>query len=251
MKWLLEANYIRSISRKADVNPIDTSKKYLILAPHSDDEWIGCSQIIINCPNSIICNMDMQGGDSVEVHKQRFAEMSSVADRFGRKLITISNDKIVSLQNVLDQEHPDYVLVPHFIDWHTEHHQVMNILKKLVLNERYSNKILTYQVSVPFVNRNGCLYSTMTKEHQEHKWNIFTEHYKTQNFMPVDRFKVNEYINGVYVSPYAAELYMLYDADDWAIAVDDFVKHIDKCYVLKENINSIIGIRRVVSSIYK
>lgn len=69
--------------------------------------------------------------------------------------------------------------------------------------------------------------------------------------MPVDRFKVNEYINGVYVSPYAAELYMLYDADDWAIAVDDFVKHIDKCYVLKENINSIIGIRRVVSSIYK
>lgn len=251
IKWHYQSLFIRAISSNKGAKLIDTKKKYLILAPHSDDEWIGCSQIIIQCKNTTICNMNMQGGDTVEIHKMRYNEMLSVANRFKRKFITLTDDKVANLQNVICQEKPDFILVPHFIDWHPEHLAVMEILKQLVSNGYYTGQILTYQVSIPFVNGRKCLYLPMTKDQQRFKWKTFYEHYNTQSFMPIKRFIANEYINGANISSNGAELYKQYVAEEWVRAMDFFNEHIETRNFLKKNINNIFSIRRMISSVYK
>lgn len=250
-KWHLQAIFMRAISTSRGATLIDTKKKYLILAPHSDDEWIGCSQIIMNCPNTIICNMNMQGGDTAEVHKIRYNEMLSVANRFKRKFVTIMEDKIANLQCVISRETPDFILLPHFVDWHPEHLEVMEMLKQLVSNGFYAGQILTYQVSVPFTNGEDSYYLPMTKEQQCFKWKVFFEHYKTQSFMPVKRFIANEYINGAGVSSKNAELYKLYVAEEWVKAMDFFNEHMENRKIFQRNINDIFCIRRLASSICK
>ena len=251
IKWHFQSLFIRAISSNKGAKLIDTKKKYLILAPHSDDEWIGCSQIILQCINTTICNMNMQGGDTVEIHNMRYNEMLSVANRFKRKFITLIDDKVANLQNVICQEKPDFILVPHFIDWHPEHLEVMEILKQLVSNGFYMGQILTYQVSVPFTNGKDCYYLPMNKEQQCFKWKVFFEHYKTQSFMPVKRFIANEYINGANISSNGAELYKQYVAEEWVRAMDFFNEHIETRNFLKKNINNIFSIRRMISSVYK
>ena len=251
LKWHLEAIYLRHCSRKAIAHLVEVEhdKKYLILAPHSDDEWIGCSQIIMNCPNSIICNMDMSGGDSEEIHQKRFDEMQSLAKKFDRKFVPICDNKAEALRKLVSQVKPDFIMVPHFVDWHKEHHQVMHLLETMILQGVYSGTVLTYQVSVPFVDREHCLFCPMTKEQQKHKWDIFIENYRTQYFMPVERFKACEYINGAAISSYAAELYKSYDSKDWVTAMQESGEDTVTMDRLAQNINDIIRIRRIIGSI--
>ena len=249
VKWYLQAKYIRLISSKSQISYIDTGKKYVILAPHSDDEWIGCSQIIVNCPNTIVCNMDMQGGDSEQMHKLRFEEMKSIAMRFHRTIVSLNVNKTESLNSLIEMEMPDFILVPHFIDWHPEHQEVMRTLKHVISHSIYKGGVLTYQVSVPFSNRNQCLCSPMSKHIQLLKWKIFKEHYKTQSFMPIVRFKANEYINGADTSSYAAEVYKKYDAKKWIELIEYYETRRNLILGLKSHINNLLEIRRLTNHI--
>lgn len=250
LKWKIQARFIRLTSSKSvKLLPIDNSKKYLILAPHSDDEWIGASQIMLNCPKTIICNMDMQGGDSEEVHKLRYSEMLSVSSKFNCKLVTLVGEKVNSLLSIIQCENPDYVLLPHFIDWHPEHIEVMGYLRKIILDGLYSNDVLTYQVSVPFLNRNNCFYYPMSKETQLNKWSVFMDYYKTQNFMPIGRFIANEMVNGVEISEVSAEIYKRYCAAKWIEEFDDFEMRIKDRRILSKHINNLVDIRKFIFDI--
>ena len=118
--------------------------KKIILAPHSDDEWIGCSQIIKKEQDTIIVNMDMSGSDSKETHKLRYNEMASTATVYGIKFITLAGNKVQKLSEVIKKEKPKYICVPYFIDWHNEHIEVMNALKKAINDTNNNYDILMY-----------------------------------------------------------------------------------------------------------
>ena len=213
--WCKQTRYWRSVLVPKSMDSMDTASRYLILAPHSDDEWIGCSQIITQCENAVILNMDMPGGDSKEMHKERFGEMGLLANRFNRLIMTVGENKAESLAEIIASLKPDYICLPHFFDWHPEHIQVMQYLRQALTQVSYSGKVLMYQVSLPmhpdFVN---CVVP-LDKKTFKQKWEIFKVVYKTQTFLSYPRFMANERINGALDNSYAAEVYSKNDINQW------------------------------------
>lgn len=245
--WKAAVYRYRYSSKSISTVSLDTDGTFLILAPHSDDEWIGCSQIIQNCPKAVICNMDMGGGDSADIHKQRREEMASLAERFGKRFTTLGKDKVSDLREIIQKEQPSYVLVPHYMDWHPEHFMVMNYLKQVVQDDTFQSIVLTYQVSVPIVARENIVCFPLTKQQLLYKWQVFADIYKTQEFMPVERFMANERINGAIASKYAAEIYVMHDADGWVQSMERFESKCNDRNLIKNNFNDISCIRSILS----
>lgn len=249
IKWALDRIKIRKATLPVNVISIEHDASFLILMPHSDDEWIGCSQILMHFPHITICNLDMQGGDSDEIHEKRYEESLSLSRRFGGKHITYKTDKTLLLADYLKNERPQYVLLPFFFDWHSEHIEVMNLLRGALNGVQQKCNIMMYQISVPFPSRfcNFCM--PMSKKEQAMKWSIFNSTYKTQNFMPVKRFMANEIINGGYCNSYSAEVFSCCKSDEWLKMYDNML--LDDCerHELKNILNSISKIRQLVEDI--
>ena len=93
-KWSFDVLFLRKSTKKKKEQPKEISGKLLVLIPHADDEWVGCSQLL--CDENIeviLLNMDMRGGDEEELHSHRREELQLIANKYNRELITIGYDK--------------------------------------------------------------------------------------------------------------------------------------------------------------
>lgn len=222
----------------------------LILIPHSDDEWIGCSRIITNNKKVILCNMDMNGGDSESVHSLRFSEMQMAANCFKHKIITLKSDKKHALANLINETNPDFIFLPHYIDWHPEHIEVMKLLASSLENINTDRmKIVMYQVSCPILS--GITHALpMTKKEWGEKWAFFKEHYPTQLYISHQRFSLNEVINGKYINSFAAEVYCSVSPDSWLKLINDSIPNKERRDALRQNLESISKMRDYISSVF-
>lgn len=251
ISWVVDTRKNRALIKPQEYFSIEKSAKVLILAPHSDDEWIGCSQIIINCADTTICSMEMEGGDDIQKHNVRIGEMRNVANLFSREFLTISFDKKQSLVSIIKKLSPDYICVPSIYDWHPEHIQVIDFLKEAILQSEYTGKVLSYQVSVPMPTPLCHVAFPMSSEEQAYKWKIFSEYYTTQAFMPVLRFKKQEEINGALGDAFSAEVYSCHNAQDWTRHVTSTSLSNEETLLVKSNLNNISAIRAIVENIFK
>lgn len=226
--------------------PIDKDASYLILAPHSDDEWIGCSQIIKTCKDVTILNKDMQGGDTDELHHTRFQEMATLASQYSRRLLTVGNEKEKSLAEIIVEVKPDFICLPFFFDWHPEHIQVMEYLRQALLSCSYQGKILLYQVSLPIDSLFVNVSLPMSKNELEDKWSTFKETYKTQTMIAYKRFIANERINGAISGTYAAEVYVALESNAWYQSLDKFLLTTCEIDDVKSNLMDITTTRNNV-----
>lgn len=237
--WRKQTKYWRRILEPKVTKKLDITSSYLILAPHADDEWIGCSQIIKQCEHSVILNMDMPGGDTTELHQERFKELSLLANKFDKRLITIGENKVESLSEIIDEIKPDYICLPHFFDWHPEHIQVMQYLRESLSQIPYHGEILLYQVSVPLhPDHVNCLESVNKIEFIK-KWKIFEELYKTQTGISYHRFMANEKINGVFSNAYSAEVYTIIDVNSWLNCIDHLLLSSNEIDEVKASLSDI------------
>ncbi len=226
--------------------------KKLILIPHADDEWIGCSMNICDNQEVILCNMDMQGNDSKELHSVRLNELKTTAKKFNKKLITISNNKEQQLAEIIEKEKINMVLLPFFIDWHDEHIAVMKYLYEAIKCMQYDNfNIAMYQVSVPIIEKEITHYLPMDKKNFQKKWNYFRETYKTQKAIPCKRFGINEKTNGRYTSAYASEVYSVNTIEQWKQKYKKFKLSNNDKECLNKSLNQLITIRKEAKSIYE
>lgn len=214
--------------------------KIMILAPHSDDEWVGCSQLIkTNNKQVLIVNMDMSGDDSVGIHNLRYAEMELMAKNNGSEIVTLREDKKkhTALSELIESYNPEYIAVPFYYDWHKEHLLTRNILNKALnslVKKRNELKIIEYQVSVPIPCNEITHCVSMTKREQDEKWRRFSQTYKTQDFFPIWRYKYNERIAGRYNNVYAAECYSVKNVSKWQDLYDDnLISENDRQLIMK------------------
>ena len=231
------------------------SGSFLILVPHADDEWVGCSRLLEEKSNNItLCYMDMSGGDTKEIHTCRYLELSKMAKMKNANLIHLEGNteiKVGQLKNVIENHRTDYICVPACYDWHQEHLEVIKMLRKVLLNSKCSSelKILMYQVSVPMPKNMITNGISMNKREQKGKWLLFREIYKTQDFFPVERFMHNEFVNGGFMDSYSAEVYGCMSYKQWISFIERRVinerqrKEIEKCF------KKLIKIRKVVKKI--
>lgn len=231
-------------------------EKALILCPHADDEWIGCSSILANDTiNSHVLYYRMYGLNQSESNKAvRDSEIERCALKWNFVLLNNVLDIVDFLSNSIIEEKYDTILIPSPIDWHWEHRSVFcSLLEAIGKIGKFDDvRILYYYVSVPSLQEKNVFYSELTKEYQHNKWLFFKNNYKSQN-MPIYRYKLQEKINSARHSSYASELFKLASYEQ---LIFDFnrlheQKYINRLDNLRFLINDIYKIRKIIGELEK
>ena len=248
LKWLCQARLIRHRLKMKDVAPLkDDGVTYMVLIPHADDEWIGCSRIIRKMKKVILVDMDMDGGDSPSIHSKRKEELQQISKKFNHQLLILKKNKSDELFQLVRTENPDYILVPFFYYWFQEHIMVMDLLEQSFKNEILESNILMYQVSVPIGTRWINRVMPMSKHDLKEKWNVFKEVYKTQLHLPCFRFAMHEHVNGFLSKSFAAEIFVQMTFKEWrnqkANVIEKALKDKEK---ILANLNNVKNIRAIV-----
>lgn len=227
---------------KRTITPGISYKRILILAPHSDDEWIGCGNIVNEDIDVAVCNMNKSGGDTQKVHNIRTAEMIKICQLHGKQYLSITDNNYIELKNEIIRFKPEAIMLPFFYDWHEEHQQVINTLSKVVNEsiECFDNiAIGMYQVSVPIKLTAVTHCMKMSKAEFRYKWKKFREVYASQAHIPYNRFAAYERINGALCNSYAAEVFVFMSARTWKEKKAFLTPNKDEIKNMKSNLNSI------------
>lgn len=96
-----------------------------------------------------------------------------------------------------------------------------------------------YQVSVPIPDSYINSGIGMNKKELHSKWEKLLAVYKSQAFLPVFRFMMNEYINGAISNVYSLEAYSLMGVDEWLDKVSSgILSEGDKIFI-RDNLNNL------------
>ncbi|MCI8911841.1 MAG: hypothetical protein HFE31_04005 [Clostridia bacterium] len=229
----------------------------MVLVPHADDEWIGCSSLLQKYSDyTFLVNVDMSGdGEPIEIHNERYKELMNVIVKYNLKHFTLKGDyniKIEQLSKLLLEKKPNYIAVPCYVDWHEEHIETMHILKNAL--EMIKSKwggvahILMYQVSVPIPEDLITHYMGMSKKDYKFKWKYFDKVYKTQRQIAWYRYRCNERINGALCNMFAAEVFSVAKSLDWVENLDNMILSEEKRLLIKKNLGDLQYVRELVGN---
>jgi len=181
----------------------------MIVIPHADDDLIGCF-CVINGFNKVYAYYI---GDypikNDELTKKRDRELKSFSELYGLKLVDKMNtEHSANIRAAILKHEIGYVVTPDFNDWHPDHQQASKYVIDALAELENKPTILTYCVTVPKPFLRETLYVPMSKKLQRLKWDTFRKIYKSQRFMPVERFMFQERLNAIGIdNTYAAELF--------------------------------------------
>lgn len=242
--WLFQAIYLRAKTISRPIPKINLNGTSLVLLPHVDDEWIGCSQVLTSGHRVILVDMDMNGGDNYTIHLQRKEELKVLSKIFSLPIVCLK-DKNNELLELIKLNKPAQIFVPFTIDWHPEHIQVANILKQTLkeclLDGIYIDRIISYNVSVPFPIELVNAYLPLDFYSLINKWKVFTSVYKSQTDIPRIRYISNEIIDGGYVGYIGAEFFYSVSMKSYIYGSLDMYNY--SVHKLQTEINNIIKIR--------
>ena len=227
--------------------------KCLILLPHVDDEWMGCSQLLLQKDAEVLLlDMDMPGGDTDSVHDQRKEELKQVEKTTNKPVQKIGSNKVDSLCSIISEWKPNYIFLPFFIDWHDEHIQVMQYLKNALAdcaNLNRTLKVVGYQVSAPIPGQFITNALLMCKKEWNNKWLLFKSLYPSQEHIPYKRFALQERVNGAFIKSFAAEVFSVNAVAEWFDMYHKLLPTTQEQADLKNNLSSISRIRISTNSI--
>lgn len=237
----------------AKIFPLDLHnlEQTLIVVPHSDDEWIGCSQIIHRCKNVSIFYMLFYGDDiRPENIKTRNEELMKAAYFNHIKVFTPSppNRLKESLIELMTYKQYDSIIIPSPFDWHPQHRKtfqiVLNTLLSLSQSKLFNPCVYYYHVTVPHIRTVNMYAIHMTKEQLYKKWNTFKQYYPSQSFMPLERFQFQERLDARGQKCYACELYIRRDLKQMMLD-NKFIKsaYVENLNNMKKQIYNIFTIR--------
>lgn len=203
VKWSLS---LKSSPKPLHVgNGMPADGTSLIIAPHADDELIGCYNYIKRHPECIIYYCGLLGSKYTEENGiRRKNEFISFCKSIGVAYCVATGEIRDDIERIIDEVHPANILIPSYIDWHSEHRLMSRMCYELF--ERNSGaKIIWYRISVPIMSYNYSIIED-NSDFQE-KWNAFKKHYISQKTINIRRFKFVE--KKSLKGPYAAELFYI------------------------------------------
>lgn len=142
------------------------NNRILIVAPHPDDETLGCGGALLKYKNNndkiywmIVTNIHSRNGWTESMVKKRQQEIDTVANSYGFEktykldypsimLDTIPYREIIEKMNeVLEQVQPTIIFIPYCSDVHSDHRVTFNAVYSCTKNFRkpYIEKIYMYE----------------------------------------------------------------------------------------------------------
>lgn len=193
-------------------------KKTLILVPHADDEWIGCSQVLKKSGDKTVYYFNFLGKNYSKVNEKiRQKELKSLQEVLGFELIISSNkENYEDLEKLISENNFSSIFIPSPIDWHPEHILVNNIFMKIY--EKFKDRnipLYFYKVSVPIPSMVEKKILPMTKQEIEEKKKIFLTHYPSQRNVSIRRLTLQNILSANRSEYYAVEPYAIMDFGIW------------------------------------
>jgi len=140
--------------------------KILVIAPHPDDETLGCGGTLLRHKNegdeiywNIVTGISEENGWSNKAVKERESEIESVASKYGFSevinfglptatidLIPIS-ELVEKIANIYKKLSPEVIYVPYINDIHTDHQLISKVVQSTIKWFRYPHikKVLMYE----------------------------------------------------------------------------------------------------------
>lgn len=198
-KWIKQAN---CVSRIIEAHAFDITKhSTLILAPHADDELIGCYSVISNLYRigGDIALLNYSHNDSnSDTRIIEFSQFINKSLHIGRQnaIYIDYNQRLNSVFNLISTTRPQQIFLPCFIDWHPDHRDTNLVLAEcLQWLPDYNPTIFWYQVSIPLPTKMINVFAPMTKWKYKQKWKDFSIYYQSQAHLPKHRFIQVESVN--------------------------------------------------------
>lgn len=235
------------------VLPNEALENILILAPHADDEWIGCSQAIKLSKKSTVYYFNFLGKNyNSQNEKIRLEEIKKVSKINNSKLvISSSRENYFDLKKLINDENFSAIFIPFPLDWHPEHLKVNDIAIDIISDSVKSSNLYFYHISVPIPETiKEYVYLPMSKSEIQNKIKVFDQNYISQRNTPIRRLALQNRIWAQGQKFYAAEVYAKFEINEWKKFLN-FVH--DNFQKIRESINFIdfpLKIKEISNDIY-
>lgn len=144
--------------KKAQLLQIKPDARILVLAPHADDETIGCGGFLMKYGPQcdVVLLTDGRYGDSsvapdemAKIRKKEFEEVMFHYAVRGIRMLNIEDGKLIDHFkdfSTLDFKEYDYVVMPHPMDFHKDHVAVSCLFKRLCRTQPFKGHIVYYEI---------------------------------------------------------------------------------------------------------
>ncbi|MBN1621171.1 MAG: PIG-L family deacetylase [Endomicrobiales bacterium] len=131
-------------------------RNVLVLAPHQDDESVGCGGTLIKHVKSggnaavAFCTADNESRDEESRNAMKSLGINdSVSWKYGINSLAEQKDLPEKMINLFDEKKPEIVFIPFLLDNHYDHRAVNNALIKAGNSKKYDFLIYAYPVWFP------------------------------------------------------------------------------------------------------
>ena len=216
LKWYCFFIWSRLCPRKTNYRKWedwDQGSRFLLIAPHADDELLSSYTLLKKCSNLTVYYCGFTGTNSkIDNRNTRRHEIESLCHFMGIPFID-GGGSCLNLEEAIKRH--DVIVLPSIVDWHQEHRKVSYLLMDLLRKLDTPPCIYSYSVTVPNESCEVVLANSMNREQVNEKYSLFNTFYKSQRFMPIFRFKINDRINGYHINEYAAETFLYHPFEKW------------------------------------
>lgn len=188
LRWEAQARIVKRSGEVRGRVYLADQTRVLVVAPHADDELIGCYSVIEKAAETTdLYYAGLTGSDpSAENQAARLHEIQTLARRLKLDFYYDEPNDTAVLDSLLKNRY-DTIFLPTYIDWHPEHRATaICVLEKL--RDDFTGKICFYCVTVPIPAKYVNCYSLVPPG----KWPVFWDTYRSQRHLPVDRFAALE-----------------------------------------------------------
>ena len=144
--------------KKAQPLQIKPQARILILAPHADDETIGCGGLLLKygAQCDVVLLTDGRHGDSsvppnemINIRKKEFEEVMVHYAVRNVRLLNVEDGKLIDHFkdfSTLEFKEYDYVFMPHPMDFHKDHVAVSCLFKRLCKTRPFKGQVVYYEI---------------------------------------------------------------------------------------------------------
>lgn len=227
----------------------------LILVPHADDEWIGCSQILKNASEKTIYYFNFLGNNySKENELTRLHELKNLQKQIRFNLqVSQKQEDYKDLEKLIIENDFSSIFIPSPIDWHAEHILTNKIFLNLFPNiENQKIPFYFYHVSVPLSRQMEKKHLPMNRKDVKEKEDAFIKHYPSQRNLPIERFTLQNRLSAIGSGHFAIETYAKISFTTWGKLLQFIDLYYEEYFLpLKHIIDFPIKIRKAADATFE